>query len=405
MLQALIAAVSGLDVHQQWMDLIGNDIANVDTIGFKSQNMDFASLFAQTTSQGNAPTATSGGTNPIQIGLGATVGSVSTDESNGALQETNIATNVALQGSGMFVLNNGSGGDVYTRMGDFSTDSSGYLVEGTSGDRVEGWMATNGVLPQENSSTLQDITLPNTQVLPPQATSSVTYSGNLDVAATSSVTAPITVYDSLGNTWTLNFTFSPSGTSDVWNWQATVPAGAGGGTFNGTITFKSNGTFQSMTGGPITMNPTGAAAQTITPNFSAVTQLNETTSVSGSNQNGTSAGTLSSLSVSNTGVITGSFSNGQTQTLAQVAVASFANPQGLVQTGDGVYSVGNNSGLAQIGVAGVGGRGTMDSGYLEGSNVNLALELTEMMDAERGFQANTQVVTTVLQMLQSLSTL
>ncbi len=401
MMRAMSDAVSGLSVHQDWMDVIGNNIANVDTPGFKQSDMNFAAMFSQVLSTGSRPTATGGGTNPIQVGLGVTVGSTSEDQSAGALQSTGVPTNLALQGSGYFVLN-GPQGTGYTRVGDFSVDANGNLVEGATGQKVMGWVAQNGVLPAQNAATAQDITLPTNQSQPPSPTTTASFAGNLDLKSTASTQAPITVYDSLGNTWNLNVTFSPSGTPDVWNWSATLPTGAGGTTTGGTVTFNTNGSYASMTGGPVTLAPTGAATQSIALNFSAVTQVASPSSVAGAAQNGVPSGQFTGLSIDNNGVISGHYSNGLTQTLGQVAVASVPNPQGLVQSGDGIYQTGNNSGTPQVGVAGTGGRGAVAAGYLEGSNVDLAAQFTQMIAAERGFQANTQVISTANTMLGTL---
>jgi flagellar hook protein FlgE len=168
------------------------------------------------------------------------------------------------------------------------------------------------------------------------------------------------------------------------------------------VTFTSGGAYQSSTGGPLTIAPAGAASSSITPDFSAMTQYATTSTANPGNQNGYTSGTLQSIAVDKSGVITGTYSNGLTQTLGQVATATFANPEGLVQQGQGIYASGNNSGVASVTQPGTGGAGTIASGNLEGSNVDLAQEFTNMISAERGFQANAQVVTTSNSMLQTL---
>lgn len=407
MLRSMDDAVSGLQMHQQWMDVIGNNIANVSTPGFKASDVTFQQLFAQTLSAGSQPQTGLGGTNPEQIGLGVGLGSITQAQTQGALQQTGNSTDLALQGDGYFVLDTGSGGAGYTRVGDFSFDSAGDLVEKTTGFKVQGWLASPaGVLPTPNTSNMTDIVVPQTSTKAPAATANAAFIGNLDSAtpSTSNVVVPFTVYDSLGNRWTLNATFTPSGTADQWNWKVTDPSGNAGlaGTTTGTITFTSSGAYSATTGGPFTINPAGTATSSITPNFSAMTQYSSASTANPGAQDGYGSGTLQSISVDKSGVITGTYSNGLTQVLGQVAVATFANPQGLVQQGQDVYVTGNNSGTPVVTPAGAGGAGTIASGSLEGSNVDLAKEFTDMIAAERGFQANARVVTVSDQMLQNL---
>ena len=406
MLPSMDDAVSGLQMHQQWMNVIGNNIANVSTPGFKASEVTFAQLFAQTLSGGSQPQGSLGGTNPVQIGLGVGLGSITQSQAQGALEQTGNPTDLALQGDGYFLLQSPSG-PVYTRVGDFSFDANGNLVEGATGFKVLGWMANgSGTLPAQNSSNLQSIVIPQTSTKAPQATSAAAFIGNVDsgTATGSSVVVPFTVYDSLGNAWSLNMTFQPSGTAGTWNWTVTDPSGKAGlaGTTTGTVTFSTSGAYAASTGGPFSIAPAGAATSSITPDFSAMTQYAAPSTANPGTQNGYAGGSLTSLSVDKSGVITGTFSNGLTQTLGQVAVATFANPEGLVQQGQDVYAAGNNSGVPYITQPGSGGAGTVASGSLEGSNVDLAQEFTNMIAAERGFQANAQVVTTSNTMLQTL---
>ncbi len=404
MLRSMDDAVSGLQAHQQWLDVIGNNIANVSTAGYKSQDLTFSQLFAQTVQGGGAPSATTGGVNPQQIGLGVGIGSETTNESQGALQTTGSPTDMAMQGNGYFMLQQGTGGTAYTRVGTFGFDANGNLVSNGNGDKVVGWMANGvGKLPVPNSANLQAINIPQTSTLPPQATTSASFAGNLDPSTATGapgVTVPLTVYDSLGNPITLNVNLQRTSANN-WTWTASGPDGATG---TGSFDFTSGGAFNAVTTtGQIQVTPTdGAAAMAITPDFSGCTQDAGSSTVSPQTQNGYGAGTLQSLSVDSSGVLTGTYSNGHTLTLAQVAVATFPNPQGLLQGGGGLYQQGNNSGLAQVGVAGTGGAGTIVGGALEGSNVNLAKQFTEMIAAERGFQANAQVVTVANTLLQTL---
>ncbi len=404
MLRSMDDAVSGLQAHQRWLDVIGNNIANVSTVGYKSQDLTFSQLFAQTVQGGGAPTATQGGVNPQQIGLGVGIGSETTSESQGALQTTGNPTDMALQGNGYFVLQQGNGGTGYTRVGTFGFDANGNLVSNGTGDKVVGWMANGqGTLPVPNAANLQTLHIPQTSTLAPQATTSASFDGNLDPSTATGapgVTVPLTVYDSLGNPVTINVNLQRTA-ANAWAWTASGPDGATG---TGSFDFTSGGVFSAGTAtGQIQLTPTdGAAPMTLTPDFSGCTQDAGSSTISPQSQNGYGAGTLQSLSVDASGVITGTYSNGHTLTLAQVAVATFPNPQGLLQASQGIYVQANNSGLAQVGVAGTGGAGTIVGGALEGSNVDLAQQFTEMIAAERGFQANAQVVQVANTLLQTL---
>ena len=403
MLRSMDDAVSGLQAQQQWLDVIGNNIANVSTTGYKSQNLNFAQMFAQTVNGGTAPTAATGGINPQQVGLGVTVGSESTNEAQGTLQTTGNPTDLALQGNGYFVLHSAGQGTLYTRVGIFGFDANGNLVSQANGDQVQGWMANAlGQLPVQNTANMSGITIPQTSTLPPQARTQATLVGNLNPATstTASVQVPLTVYDSLGNPITIDINLQRTSANN-WTWTASGPDGAAG---TGAFDFSSTGAFKGVTtAGQITLTPTdGSAAMTIAPDFSGSTQYGGTTTLTPQSQNGYPAATLQSLSVGASGKVTGTFSNGHTMTLAQVAVATFPNPEGLLQTGQGMYQAANNSGLPTVGIAGTGGAGTIASGSLEGSNVNLARQFTNMISAERGFQANAQVVTVANTVLQTL---
>ena len=403
MLRSMEDAVSGLQMHQQWMDVIGNNIANVSTPGFKASDVTFEQLFAQTLNAGGQPQGNLGGINPQQIGLGVGLGAITQQQSQGALQQTGNPTDLALQGDGYFLLDMNGQGTGYTRVGDFSFDAAGNLVEKATGFKVRGWLANgSGVLPTQNAANLQDLVIPQNSSKAPQATAKLTLSGNLNSASASPVALPFTVYDSLGNPRQLVCTFT-EGSPGNWTWAVTDPSGTANltGSTTGTLTFTGAGAYSASTGGPFSIAPTGTTAASITPSFATLTQYASASALT-SAQDGYTSGALQSISVDKTGVITGTYTNGLTQTLGQVAVGTFANPQGLVQIGQDVYVGGNNSGTVSVVVPGTGGSGTVSSGTLEGSNVDLAQQFTDMIAAERGFQANARVVTVADQMLQNL---
>ncbi|ADU51098.1 flagellar hook-basal body protein [Thermaerobacter marianensis DSM 12885] len=401
MMRSLYAGISGLQNHQLRMDVIGNNIANVNTVGFKSSRVTFKELFNQTLRGAAAPAGpTRGGTNPIQIGLGTALAGIDVIHQPGNPQVTGVATDLAIQGDGFFVLQDAAGGYAYTRAGDFRLDAAGYLVN-ADGLRVLGWQAQGGVLPARDAVNLGPIRVPVDMFVPAQASSRVTWSSNLD--ATTPTNTPLTravdVYDSLGNAHTLIFTFTRTG-SNQWSWQAEDAANPGTSLGQGTLTFGNSGLLTAGNTGTVSFTPTGAATINLQVDFSGLTQYAAPSTLEGT-ADGYPAGELTSFAIDTSGTITGTFSNGTTQPIAQVALASFANPAGLLRDGN-LYWESNNSGVARIGVAGTGGRGALTPGALEMSNVDLSREFVDMIVTQRGFQANSRVITTSDEMLQEL---
>lgn len=409
MLQSMFSGASGLRAHQTEMDVIGNNIANINTTGYKSERVNFSAALSNTLRGAAAPTGSVGGTDPTQVGLGVSVGSISSLETQGSPQYTGRALDVAIQGDGMLVLNTGTQ-SVYSRDGALTVDADGTLVSsGNTGYRVMGWNANPNTGTIDTTGALSSIQLPLGQWALARQTSSVTYSGNLD--ATTAAGTPIdtnyNIYDSLGNSHTMKVEFTKSSTtSGAWDWVATCADGTMGA--GGTINFDTNGKITSG-GNPtetLTLaNPNGAnATLNLNLDFSSMTSLagDGQSSVSPTNQNGLPLGTLNSYTISSNGTISGTFSNGMTQAIAQIAVANFTNTGGLSKVSGNYFEQSANSGLAQTGVAGIGGKGTISSGYLEMSNVDLSTEFTNMIVAERGFQANSKIVTVSDEMLDNL---
>jgi flagellar hook protein FlgE len=405
MMRALFSGVSGLRNHQMRLDVIGNNIANVNTIGYKSSRVNFQELFSQTIQGASAPTEDRGGTNPQQIGLGMKVGSIDTLHNQGNLQVTGKSTDLAIQGDGFFVLKRGER-SAYTRAGTFDRDASGYLVNPTNGLRVQGWTATNGVLPARDSESMSDIIIPVGQTINASATTSVTYGNNLDASTAigDSFTAPVDVYDSLGNAHTISFEFTKTAVAPpahTWDWEVTDPGGNPIG--DGTVEFDTTGAFSAQTvNTAINWTPSGADPIAITPDLSHLSQFASETTIQAIDRDGYPMGTLENFTIDSKGVVTGSYSNGLTQTLAQVALAAFSNPGGLFRAGENLYMESNNSGLPQIGEANSGGRGGIAPGNLEMSNVDLAQEFTNMVVTQRGFQGNSRVITSADKMLEEL---
>lgn len=401
MMRSLFSAVSGLRSHQIAMDVIGQNIANVNTPGYKASRVTFREMFSQTISGASAPTSGRGGTNPQQIGLGVTLASVDTILNQGNLQPSGKITDMAIEGHGYFVLKEGNK-LFYTRMGNFDVDASGTLVD-SAGRQVMGWMANNGVFGTRTDSTLTAITIPIGQSINATPTTRASWYHNLDSRAEvgdARVTS-MTVFDSLGNAHQITVTFTKTGANE-WDWAASsssVPV-----TGSGHLVFDGQGNLQSSTGGPVVVDLSGAGISnlSITMDFSKVTQNAAESTVELAERDGCPPGSLETITIDRSGVISGVYSNGISRPIAQIALAMFPNPAGLSKSGAGVYEESNNSGPRQIDQPGVGGRGRIVPSALELSNVDLANEFTSMITIQRGFQANSRVITACDEMLQEL---
>ena len=417
MLRSMFAAVSGLQAHQTFMDVVGNNIANVNTTGFKAGTVEFEDLLSQTMSGAGLPqSALAGGTNPAQVGLGVRLAAIGTNFSQGAAQETGRSTDFAIQGDGFFVVNQG-GEQAFTRNGSFSLDGLGQLVTGDGG-LVQGWQADPSGNVNTNSSP-GAVKIPVGQTIAPVTTSNINIGGNLpsDSPVGTTVDVSIDVNNSLGASIPLRMEFTKTAdTAGSINWSVTtydsnnnavgsasaVKFDTAGNLTSGNVTLT-QAQLNGIAGTSGTWNAGGA-----TLNFGTATAADRLTgaatlnSVSALSQDGSSIGSLVSFSVGQSGLISGVFSNGRTQSLGQIALATFADPAGLIKQGGSLFTTSANSGVAQIGVAGIGGRGTLSGGTLEGSNVDLGQEFTNMILAQRGFEANAKVITTSDQLLQDL---
>lgn len=397
---ALQAEASGMTAAQQAMSVIGNNIANINSTAYREQGAIFGELYNQALLGAAAPTKALGARNPIVLGSGATLLGEQVNTAQGSITNTGNPTDMAITGHGFFVLDS-HGAPEYTRNGAFSLSANGSLVAST-GQRVMGYMAKSGVLPAAGAGTLQDITVPTTAVSAPSATTTASVSGNLDAGATSPVVVQGTVYDAQGNAIDLQVTFTPPTSSGgAWSWAATSPSGATG---SGTVTFTSSGAYASSTGGPITVpGSNGAPTVTITPNASGLTQYAASTSADMTKQNGYPSGQPSSISVTTSGVVQVHYSNGQTSPVAQVAMATFPNSQGLSGGTSGVYRQSAASGSANIGVPGSGGRGSIAPDSLEGSNVSLTQQFSQLIAVQHDYAANAQAMSAESLMLNALT--
>ena len=532
---AFSTSLSGLSAAEVALNVISNNLANLNSTGFKEQSSNFSTLFYQSLGD-------SGSGNPIQVGAGTKIGSVSTNFAQGNTESTGVSTNMAIQGNGFFVVQN-DGTLEYTRAGNFTTDTAGYLVD-TNGNYVMGYPATNGTV--SPSQALAPLQIANGQLSPANATTEVNLSMNLDAAAsisasgtltisgqptagdtvtiggttytfasaltssanqvligsstaatlanlagainaetgngqaagttyshgtlantfasitgttgnaltlqatgagttgngvaTSSSNAsslsfggttltggvagdsagsfsqPIVAYDSLGEKHTLSFNFTKEA-ANQWGYQITLPAedvGSSGAPVvvgSGTLQFDSKGNLISpaanVAGITVPNLADGASSLNFTWNLfnpdgsPNVTQAGAATAASKTSQDGYSSGTMTSFSVGSDGTLDGVFSNGQTTVLGKVALANFANPQGLTATSGSDYLETASSGAATIGLAAAGGRGTIQGNAVEQSNVDMATEFANLIMAERGYQANAKSITTADEITQT----
>ncbi|HEU24706.1 MAG: flagellar hook-basal body protein [Mesoaciditoga sp.] len=569
-MRALYSGISGLEGMQTEMDVIGNNIANSNTVGFKASRVTFSTALSQLLSAARAPQGNLGGVNPTQVGLGTQIASIDQLMTQGSFQNTGKSTDLAIQGDGFFIVNNGNG-NYYTRAGNFSLDQNGTLVQAGTGYKVLGWesaVSPTGQRYVDTNAPIAPIQISANTTMNAKATSQMIVGGNIDSSSGIQPTT-ITVTDASGKQYTVQFTFSPQtnnfnpfSTSRVYNWTATIvngPAGSVGTKISGNITLdqygnvvndsakniyinNSNGTYSLSTtsastasgaaitlptSGPISFAESDNTANTVTAgytnpvyttstqiydslgnpytiyidftnlgtvsgsgtsttwgtgtntawawdarlangtpvnlvtssgsatssnfgilefnssgrmvgnfalnngqltnanaptgisftpsdgaatvksqiDFTSVTDMAGSSSAAITQQNGNAQGTLQSFAINQNGQIIGTFSNGLTDTLGQVALANFNNPSGLNAVGNSLYSESANSGVPQVGTAGTGGRGTFIPGALEMSNVDLAQEFTNMIIAERSFDANARVITTADAMLSQLDNL
>ncbi len=529
MMRSLFAGVSGLKNHQTRLDVLGNNIANVNTVGFKASRVNFQDVLSQTLQGASSGQGSKGGTNPLQVGLGMGLASIDTLFTDGSFQPTGKQTDLSIQGQGFFILSDGLS-QVYTRAGNFDFDQQGnFLVPGT-GYKVMGWLAdSNGEL--DTSAAITGITIPVGASMPAKYSENLTIGNNLSAnsAIGAQIQTSIDVYDSMGNshevettfikvddkTWlsyssvsdieaspaianylseiefddygtfksittqndptttsSLDFStlqldstigavqnksvtvFDAVGKPHVFNMKFTTTsattwdveyleqgvtnatAQTSTATWDGTNYSLPNlvvnssqvlpvnitthnapaaGAFLSSvvptysaatTSSPLTFQPkAGASSMAINLNLSSMTQFGGESTAQALDQDGYAAGNLESTSIDPSGIIVGRFTNGKTRNMGQVALATFNNPGGLNKVGSNLYSKSTNSGEAQVGASGTGGRGSFNPGTLEMSNVDLAQEFSNMIITQRGFQANSKIISITDEMLQELANL
>ncbi len=416
MMRSMFSGVSGLRAHQTRMDVIGNNIANVNTVAFKSGRVTFQEIFSETLRGASAPNLETGrgGTNPMQIGLGLGVNAIDTIMTRGSTQRTDNPTDLAIEGEGFFIVRGGRGDSFkFTRAGNFILDKLGNLTTG-GGLNVLGWEPelnpVTGEYEFNSESELVELNLLNKQLIEPKATTKAVMKGNLDAgyAAGDTFSAPITVYDKQGNAYEVKAIFTREATTATGSpWNVTFTYGGTAATGSLQLVFGKDGRLISTTNNVnVTIDlpdDAGVDDPTFNVDFSSLTMYASDCSVKTKSVDGYKAGTLSTFSIGADGVITGIYSNGEQQPLGMIALATFDNPAGLQKLGENLFLPTTNSGDFAKGVKpGVDGAGMLSPGTLEMSNVDLSREFTEMIVTQRGFQANSRIISTSDEMLQEL---
>lgn len=435
--RSLASGSSSLKAHQAKFDVISNNLANANTLGYKSSRASFADQFSQTYKLGSAPSTNgsggNGGTNPIQYGLGVRLGSVQQDMTQGVTEATNRPLDMALNGDGFFVFND-NGRQLYSRAGAVTKDVDGTLVDASSGNILQGYLPatdTNG-LPLKDSKgyniinkKLTNLVIPSDTVSQPKQTQVVQLKGNLDVAAATGSVAPtsINLFDLTGGTHDITLNFTKSAVPNEFTVTG-IFEGKNVALSAGTVKFNTDGSLNTPTS--IQLNAADLNAAIGSQIFDATTPKNISIELTGSNnllsnsltskagnstltvqsQDGYSSGTLTSVSVSDDGRIFGSFSNGRSEVLAQVAIAKFTNPEGLEKQGGNFFATSPNSGLANVGTAKETFPSTAIKGNsLEQSNVDMTNEFTEMISTQRAYEAASRTITVSDQLLQETNQL
>ncbi|HZK20170.1 MAG TPA: flagellar hook protein FlgE [Treponemataceae bacterium] len=458
MMRSLYSGVSGMTNHQTKMDVIGNNVSNVNTTGFKLGRVNFQDMISQQLQGAARPTQEIGGVNPKEVGLGMQVASIDTIFTQGNLQSTGVNTDLAIQGNGFFVMQSGEE-TFYTRNGAFGVDSEGTFVNPANGLKVQGWMAedADGEMIINTAGTPTDLIIPVGQKDPAKQTENIRFSCNLDKntpevpegASQADILrgtweTETKVYDSFGNEHLLNVSFQRvEGSENQWMTTVNVDPQSeidsltrvGLGTTDGTentfiVAFDNYGILESVTdsAGNVS-NPEGEVViqasfqvlganpdeegnltrQTMGINLGTIGSMENTVTQSASKsttkafyQDGYTLGYLDNFKIDSSGIITGVYSNGTNRSLGQIAMASFTNQGGLEKSGDTMFQESNNSGMAMIGNSGTAGRGSLLAGALEMSNVDLTTQFTEMIVTQKGFQSNAKTIQTSDTMLETV---
>jgi flagellar hook protein FlgE len=436
-LHAMYSGVSGIQAEGEALGVVGDNISNTNTVGFKAQRAIFQDVLGH---------SISAGTSTALPGSGVRMSGVQQMFTQGSLSNTGVATDLALSGDGFFVMKgslSGVTGNFYTRNGQWTIDKDGFMGN-TDGLKAQGYAALpNGTF----SAAVSSIQVPTAAIMP-NATKVLTVTANLDSSAvtptlawdaqnpsaTSNFSTSISVFDSLGNAHTVDVYFRKTA-AGAWDWHAlakssevTTPAPTVPATDvntqigNGAMTFTTSGALQALVPNPPTTVATtfvGAAVQTITADFGSaitpavvggvpgsgldgITQFAGASNVSSQQQDGYASGSLSGIGVDGTGVVRGMYTNGQQLAIGQLAIAKFQANESLGRAGNNMWIESRESGNAALGTAGSGGRGAVSAGALESSNVDIAQQFVDLIAHQRAFEANSKTITTADEMLQTL---
>jgi flagellar hook protein FlgE len=423
------AGLSGLQANSNRLNVIGNNLANLNTVGFKTSRVTFEDIF----SQPGSGAGVNGAGNPQQVGLGVQLAGIQQVFSQGSMQTTSLVTDVAVQGNGFFVMEDSNGGARFTRAGAFTFDQNGFLVN-AAGHFVQGYTAQDADGNVVGSGSIGNIQIPTGMTAPPRASTffesviNLNADAMIDDPATAGVdeaetfSTSLTVFDSLGARHVLTLNIRPEDTDadgmiDQWDYEITgvgdeIAGGTAGTPYvlsSGALTFDAQGQLTAGTGNVTVSVPgwsNGAATQDIEWRLfddtgdSLITGFAGTSSTSSSNQDGFSVGQLRTLIVDQDGVLSGVFTNGVTLQLARFALATFNNYNGLLKSGQNSFIETVASGQATIGAASSGGRGLVRANSLELSNVDITQEFTDLIVSERGYQANSRIITTTDSVIQ-----
>lgn len=388
-------ALSGLQADSTALSTIGNNLANLNTTAFKKQNVNFADMFYQTV-------GTSGSSAPMQVGIGTRVSSISSDFSQGNLNSTGSATDMAINGNGFFVVQQ-NGTNELTRTGNFQLSPTGNLIT-SDGYSVMGYPVVNGVI--DTNAALIPMNVPTAKTQLAHATTGFSFTTSLNSSSDigSTYTSSTPMYDSQGTAHNVSVTFTKTANNE-WSYSVSMPGGDATTTTNntGTLQFNSDGTLASPTGdiSGISFSGLAGGAGDMTLNWSLrdangnslITQSAGTSSTNSSLQDGYPSGTYKSFSVDAQGVMRATYTNGGTEVLGQIAIATVASPESLGRMGSNLYAVNQASGAMDIGVAGSGSRGNISDSTLEQSNVDISTEFANLIVAQRSFEANSKTVT------------
>ncbi|MGA2325682.1 MAG: flagellar hook protein FlgE [Bryobacteraceae bacterium] len=411
MFTSFSTALSALNAHSTAVDVVGNNLANLNTPGYKASTVSFRDLVTQSLGAGLGET---------QVGFGTGTPFTTRQFTQGAIQSSTGLLDAAIQGDGFFVLRNDQNAMLYTRAGNFQVDDAGNLMTMT-GEKVEGWVAgANGIVNPDGAIT--DIVVPVGTLKTPITTGTFSMDLNLDASAVSGASdgtfsTPMTVIDSLGDSHVLTVTFTKSTTANEWTYAVTIPAAdlltaPTAPLASGTITFDSNGKLLTppSTSPTVAVSVTGLADGAADLNMTwslynpsgdpRLTQFAQTSAVSAEAQDGSSAASLTHVGLADGGKIVAQYSNGQQLIVGQLALASIRNPESLIAAGNNNYLGSAKSALPAIGLPDTGGRGTVLGSSIEASTVDIAREFTNLIVYQRGYQANARVVTAVDELSQ-----